>query len=188
MQEKRRVKEEHAIVLDFLKHGYSEDSRSFHQREAIVQALGKEHFVLLELVPNANIQLKPNDEVYIGEGQRDQISYIKGILKAFKLTQTAKSELPHIVEKLVETKEEYFIKFYNNCGPVSLRSHQLELLPGVGKRHAAEMLRAREEQPFESFEDIKNRVKSVPNPKKLIVDRIIRELEDGDRYKLFVGV
>lgn len=187
MQERRRAKEEYAIVLDFLKHGYSEDSRSFHQREPIVQAIGKDHFVLLELVPVQGISLKPNDEVYIGEGERAHVSYIKGILKSEKLTQTAKSELPHIITKLVDTKEEWFVKFFNTCGSVSLRAHQLELLPGVGKRHASEMLRAREEQPFESFEDIKARVKSVPNPKKLVIDRIIKELGDGDRYKLFVG-
>ena len=188
MQERRRAKEEYAVVLDFLKHGYSEDSRSFHQREAIVQALGKDHFVLLELVPTPNTQLKPNDEVYIGEGERKEIAYIKGILDPVKLTQTAKSELPHIILTLVEANEERFVEFYNNCGPVSLRSHQLELLPGVGKRHATEILRAREEQPFESFEDIKSRVKSVPDPKKLVIDRILKELDNGDRYKLFSRV
>ncbi len=188
MQERRRAREEYAIVLDFLKHGYSEDSRSFHQREPIVQAIGKNHFVLLELVPSPNVTLKPHDEVYIGEGERTQISYIKGLLIPEKLTQTAKTELPFILEKLVEAKEEKFVEFFNKCGAVSLRAHQLELLPGVGKRHAAEILKIREEEPFKNFEDIRKRVKSVPSPKKLIIDRILKELDNGDRYKLFVGV
>lgn len=183
----RRVKEEYAIVLDYLKQGYSEDSRPFHQREPIVQAIGKEHFVLLELVPFPDVVLKPHDEVYIGEGERKEISYIKGLLLASKLTQTAKTELPFVIEKLVDSNSR-FVQFFNTAGPVSLRAHQLELLPGVGKRHTKLLLDAREEKPFESFEEVKKRVSAMPDPKKAIINRILLELEDGDRHKLFVRV
>lgn len=186
--EQRRIKEEHAIVLDFLRQGYPEDSRPFHQREPVVQAIGKEHFVLLELVPAPDVNLKQHDEVYIGDEERKEISFIKGILLAANLTQTSKTELPFVVEKLVSNNEKRFVDFFNNCGPISLRAHQLELLPGVGKRHTKELLEAREEKPFESFEEIKTRVTSMPNPKKAIIARIMLELEDGDRHKLFVRV
>ncbi len=184
----RRVKEEWAIVLDFLKHGYPEDSRPFHQKEPIVQALGKDHFVLLELVPNSDIEIKPNDLVYIGDGERKEIKYIKGILNLSKLTQTAKNEIPYIIEKMVGEKEEHLVEFFNIAGPISLRAHSLELLPSIGKRHAKELLEARTERPFVSFEDIKKRVSSVPDPKKLVIQRIMVELDEGDRYKLFVRV
>lgn len=183
-----RAKEEQAIVLDFLKHGYSEDSRPLHQKEAIVQALGKDHFTLFELVPKPDIELKPHDEVYIGEGERDQILWIKGILKADRLTQTAKNELKFIVEELVTKNEEKFVNFFNYSGPISLRAHTLELLPGIGKRHAKELLEEREVRPFVSFDDIKNRVSSVPNAKKLVIQRIMDELDEKDRFKLFVRV
>ena len=93
-----------------------------------------------------------------------------------------------IVEKLVSDNEEKYLNFYNNSGPISLRSHQLELLPGIGKRHSREILEQRTIEPFKSFDEIKERVKAVPNPKKAIIDRILFELEDGDRYKLFVRV
>lgn len=185
---KPRVKEEHAIVLDYLKHGYSEDSRPFHQKEPIVQALGKEHFVLLELVPQRGVELKPHDEIYIGDGPRDKISYIKGVLLVDRLTQTAKNELPHIIQELVTKYEDRFVEFFNKSGPISLRAHQLELLPGIGKRHSQELLKARQAQAFTSFEDVKKRVSSIPDPKKLVIQRILFELEDGDRYKLFVRV
>ena len=184
----RRVKEEWAIVLDFLKHGYPEDSRPFHQKEPIVQAIGKDHFVLLELVPNPDIDLKPNDEIYVGDGERKEVSYIKGILPALKLTQTSKNEIPFIVEKMVDLNEDKFIEFFNNAGPISLRAHQFELLPGVGKKHAAELLREREIEPFTSFESIKKRVTSVPEPRKLVIQRIMNELDELDRFKLFVRV
>ena len=41
MQQKPRAREEYAIVLDFLQHGYAEDSRPFHRKEPVVQAIGK---------------------------------------------------------------------------------------------------------------------------------------------------
>ncbi len=183
---KERVKEENAIVLDFLKNGYSEDSRPFHQREPIVQAIGSKHFILLELVPQKDIQLHQHDEVYIGDGVRKEISYIKGTLKIEKLTQAAKTELPHVIEKIIDKNPDKFIEFFNKCGAISLRAHQLELLPGVGKRHAREIIEERSIEPFISFEDIKTRVKSISDPKKLIIQRIIDELNEKDRYKLFV--
>ena len=172
-ERKQRAKEEYVIVLDYLKHGYSNDSRPFHMKEPILQVIGKDHFVLLELIPKPKISFKANDEVYIGDGERDQIEYIKGSLK---------------VEKLVDENCEKYINFFNNSGPISLRSHQLEILPGIGKKHARELLAEREVEPFKDFEDIKKRISSVPNPKKAIIERILSELEDKDRFKLFVRV
>lgn len=188
MQQKQRIREENAVVLDFLRHGYSEDSRPFHKKEAIVQAIGKDHFTLLELVPAPSTALKPHDEVYIGEGKRDRISYIKAGLALVKLTQTAKTELPFIVEKLVTLNEEKFVEFFNKAGSISLRAHQLELLPGVGKRHSKELLAERKDKPFVSFDDVKKRVSAIPDPKKVIIQRIIAELQGKDRYRLFVRV
>ena len=46
-----KTKEEIAIVLDFLPNGYPFDKRPSHRKTAIAQALGKEHLILLELVP-----------------------------------------------------------------------------------------------------------------------------------------
>ena len=190
MQKERqqRAKEEQVIVLDFLKNGYASDSRPFHQKEPIIQVIGKAHFVLLELVAKQGKNFKPHDEVYIGDDERPDIAYIKGALPTNKLTQTAKRELNFIVEKLVTDNEKKYLQFYNNSGPISLRSHQLELLPGIGKKHAREILEQRTIEPFKSLAEIKERVKAIPDPKKAIIERILFELKDGDRYKLFVRV
>jgi len=58
-------------------------------------------------------------------------------------------------------------------------------LPGVGKKHSQSLLDERKKKPFESFEDIRKRVPAV-DAKKVIVDRILGELEDKDRHRLFV--
>jgi putative nucleotide binding protein len=180
----RRAKEEYVVVLEYLKHGYAEDLRPAHKKEPIAQVLGKSFFTLLEIVPS--VDLKPYDEVYIGEGKRDKVLYIKGILPFDKLTQTARTELPFVIQKIVLENEQKFVQFFNTAGPISLRSHQFELLPGVGKKHTQALLEERQKEPFKSFEDIKKRVPSV-DPLKVIVDRVIAELSGADRHRLFTA-
>lgn len=182
-----RTKEEIVVVLDFLPHGYPFDSRPLHQKTPIAQALGKDHFSLLELVPKKGIHLQPYEEVYIGEGKRDKIHHVLGKLSLKKLTETAKVELKEIIKDRVKEKETRFVDFFNKAGPINTRRHQIELLPGIGKKHMWEILEARKEKPFESFEDIKKRVKLIPDPEKLIIKRILAELNNEDKYQLFVG-
>lgn len=182
------MKEEKAVILDYLKHGYPEDSRPFHQREPVIQALGKDHFTLLELIPRPLVVLSPYDEVYIGEGKREEIKYIKRALSFEELTQTAKNELPFVIEKLVESNAQKFVDFYNRSNSISVRAHQLELLPSVGKKHTSKLLEEREIKPFETFEEIKERVPFIPNPKRAIIERIMVEIQGADRHRLFVRV
>jgi len=64
--------------------------------------------------------------------------------------------------------------------------HQLELLPGLGKKHMWEILDIRKEKPFESFNDIKKRVKLMPDPKKAIIKRILAEIQGKEKHRIFV--
>ena len=182
---KQSAKEEVAIVLDFLPHGYPFDSRPMLQKTAIDQAIGRDFFTLLELVPKKGEFLQPHEEVYIGEGKRDKIHHIMGKVPLSKLTQTAKMELDFVVEKMVDKNEKKFVDFFNNAGPINMRLHQMELLPGIGKKHTTMILDERRDKPFESFEDIKERVKLVPDPKKTIIRRIYAELNNEDKHRLF---
>ena len=182
------MKEEHAVILDFLPHGYPMDRRPMHLKTAIAQALGKQTLVLLELVPKKDCFLQPHEEVYIGEGKRDKIHHIVGKITPSRLTETAKSELNYIMEEIVKKDEARFVDFFNRAGPINTRMHQLELLPGIGKKHMLTILQAREEKPFEGFEDLKKRVKLIPDPEKLIIKRILEELGGAEKHKLFVDV
>lgn len=179
------VREERAIVLDYLEHGYPFEEGSM--KTAIVQALGIEHLTVLELIPKKGVQLQPHQEVYIGEGKRDEIHHIKGRIPASKLTATAKNELQHVVEDVVNKDEKKFVEFFNKAQPLTMRMHQLELLPGFGKKHMWEVLEARKEKPFENFDDLKKRVKLLPDPKVVVIKRIMMELEKDEKYKIYVG-
>lgn len=178
--------EEYAIVLDYLKHGYASEGGGHRPKNPVAQAIGKTHLTLLELVPKHEIFLQPNQEVYIGEGKRDQIHHIKGRIPFERLTSTAAAELKHVVEKIVVDDESQFVEFFNKAQPLSMRMHQLELLPGLGKKHMWEVLDARKEKPFESFADLRERVKLLPDPKTIIIKRILSEAKGKEKYNLFV--
>lgn len=180
-----RTKEEAAIILDFLPNGYPFEDKPGHMKTPIVQALGKEHFVLLELVPKKGVFLQPHGEIYIGEGKRDQIHHIVGRLPIEKLTATAKSELSYVIKGIVDKNEKRFVDFFNEAQPLTTRMHQLELLPGLGKKHMWEIINQREEKPFENFSDLKKRVKLMPDPKNVVIKRIISEISGKDKHRIF---
>lgn len=178
-------KEEYAIVLDELPHGYPFDDTPGYKKTGIIQLLGKEHFALLEAVPKKGAELKQQDVVYIGEGKRDKVHHVNGKLDPDKLTATARAELEYVITKLVDEQQPRFVDFYNKAPPLTTRMHTLELLPGLGKKHMWQIIEERREKPFESFEDIKKRVKLLPDPKKILIKRIVSEIEGLEKYNLF---
>ena len=175
------MKEETCLILDFLSEGYADRRKS----EPIAQAVGTAFFSLLELVPRESITLTPEEEVYIGEGKRDKIRFIRGSLEYNKLTSLARTLMPEIVEKLVKRNEQRFVEFFNKASTITPRMHQFQLLPGVGKKHMSDMLEERRKKAFDSFDDIKQRVKLFPDPVKTVVHRVLQELEGDEKYYIF---
>jgi len=176
------MKEEYAIVLDYLPYGYPLEGKMM----PIAQAIGENHLTLLQLVPRKGENLQVKERVYIGEGKREKVYYILGRLPREKLTETAKIELEEFIKNIVEKKENEFVEFFNTASAINTRLHQLELLPGFGKKHMKEIMEVREEKKFNSFEDIKKRIPSLPNPKNAVEKRILQELTTMERYNLFV--
>ena len=179
----RNMKDEYVIVLDFLPHGRPSDRRP----EPLAQVIGEKFFNLLEVILKEGVTVKPGDRLYIGEGKRERVKYIRGRISYNELTSFAKTELENVLEKLVEENEQRFVEFFNRAGPVTTRLHSLELLPGIGKKHLWDIITQRKRKPFESFEDIKKRIAMLPDPKKMILKRIIIELKGEDRRRLFVA-
>jgi len=172
--------EDYAIILDFLPLGYVDEGTTTYKRKPVAQAIGTEEFTLLELSPKDGIAHNILQKMYIGAGKRDEISRVNRRIPYEKLTSTAKIELSYIREEIVKEKEDKFVHFFNESGPISLRLHQIELLPGIGKKHMADILEARKKGPFKSFDDIKKRVPMISDPMKLISKRIVMELESHE--------
>ncbi len=181
--DQKEQREDQAIVLDFLPHGYAYDTGNL--KTPIAQAFGTTHLSLLELIPKKDIFLQPQEEVYIGDGKRDQIHHIKGKIGPERLTSTAAKELEHAIERVIETQAARFLLFFNKSQPLSMRMHQLELLPGLGKKHMWEILEARKVKPFESYEDLRTRVKLMPDPKQILIKRIMAEIEGKEKHRIF---
>ncbi|MBN2042184.1 MAG: DUF655 domain-containing protein [Candidatus Aenigmarchaeota archaeon] len=175
-------KDEWAITLDFLPHGYY----GMRISQPVSQVLGEEYFSLLEVIVREDVHLKVGQRVYIGDGKRDEVKFIKKRIDFNDLTGGAKEEVEDIVKNIVEKNPKKFLDFFNRAGPITTRLHQLELLPGIGKKHLWAILSEKKEKDFESFSDLKKRVSMLPDPEKMIIKRIMEELQDMDKYRIFV--
>lgn len=177
-------KEEYAIVIDYLPYGYA---LQHGRRMPIVIAIGIDHFSLLELVPRREAKIDIKEKVYIGEGRRDKIHYILGRANIKNLTEAAKINLKEVIHEILSQKPEIIVKFFNNAESINKRLHMIELLPGFGKKHMQDIIKAREEGgPFQSIEDLKKRVRNLPDPIKAVEKRIFDECTKHEKYRLFV--
>jgi len=186
--------EEYAIVLDYLPEGRTDMMTQGYKREKqIAQIIGEDYFTLIEVVIRPEKTVNIGDRLYIGQGVREEIHHIKKRLNYDELTSTARVEADYTIEKIVKEREKEFVRWFNECGSLTTRLHRLELLPGVGKKHMWDINKIRMGKPFESYKDIAERVKLLPDPAKLIIKRIIWELRGDDdkgkpiKYKIFVG-
>jgi len=94
-------------------------------------------------------------------------------------------QLERLIEKIVKEKEQRFVDFFNKAEAINKRIHQIELLPGLGKKYTKEILNERKVKEFESFADIKKRISNLPFPEKAVEKRIFQELTGFERYNLF---
>lgn len=175
-------KDEYAIVLDFLPYGYPMSGKM----QPVAQAVGEKTLIVLEIIPRRGMTLETKEKVYIGSGKRDKVYFIAGRVAPEKVTEAAKIQLNDFLGEFVANNEQRFVEFYNKAPAINTRLHQIELLPGFGQKHLHELLKSREEKPFASFADMRERLSSLPDPKKAIEKRIVEELLTKPRFKLFV--
>lgn len=173
-------KDEYIKVLDFLERG-----RSGGRDEPTVQGIGKEHFTLLEVVTREGERPKGGEELYIGDGDREKVEFIKSRIEYDDLSATAKNELEYVLKAIIKEREEDFVEFFNEATPVTPRRHAFELLPGVGSKTMQKMLDERRKEKFKSFEDLSERVSAVSNPDDLVTKRVIKELKGKAKKRLF---
>jgi putative nucleotide binding protein len=164
--------------------GRSEDRAS---DEPLAQGLGGDGFTLLEILPKSDADVTIGDRLYVGDDDRERVERVKSRIDYTDLSQGAQMELEYAVEDIVEEDQERFLEFFNEAGSVTIRMHQLDLLPGVGEKIRNTILDERKYDEFESYEDLEERVSGFHDPAGVLVDRIIQEIQGEDvKYKLFV--
>ena len=119
-------KDEWGIVLDYLAQGLSSMARS----EPIAQLIGDQFFSLLEVIIREGTEVETHERMYIGDGKRDKVKYIRGRVEYGALTASARQELEIVVTEIVKKNAAQYLDFFNKSGSLSTRMHQLELLPG----------------------------------------------------------
>ncbi len=173
-----------AVVLDFLPRGSPNDDRPQYERSPVAFAVGEVDFRLVEaaLVDNAGINIGDRIEI---EPPGDHVKTLRTVTYG-DISSTAESELEYAIEEIIDADEQRFVEFYNDAQPITTRLHVLNLLPGIGKKLRNNILDARKRRPFESFEDLEERVSGLHNPKNVLIDRILEELRDEDlKYRIF---
>ncbi len=174
-------KEEFVIVLDFLPHGKSSEAT----KEPVAQVLGELNFTLLEIVTRPGTSLSRGQRTYIGKEERKEVDHIKGRITYADLTTGSQNYLHDSVHTIVLAREPEFVAFLNRAGPISIRSHMLELLPGIGKKHLDAIIASRTEKPFASFADFHSRVAHVTSIDEVFTQRVIEEMRGDSKYYLF---
>lgn len=179
---------EYAVLLDVMPRGLPEDERPEYQKSPVAYALGEEEFRLFELTLTEDADVAVSDRVQLTprEGS-DAVDRYREV-DYEDLTRNAETEIEYAVEDVVDTHEGRFVDFYNEAGPITLRLHQLNLLPGIGKKLRNNVLDERKRKPFESFEELEERVSGLHSPKDDLVERIVEEIEEEDlKYRRFVA-
>ena len=175
--------EEYAYILDYIQNGKSSIVRM--REGVIIHAIGEEHLTLLELLGISNEKFSIGERVYIGKDGREKIISVLGRLDYNHISQSAKNELPIVIEKIVNVNEKRFIDYFNSAQPMTPRVHSLELIPGIGKTYMKSILDERDKRKFESFSDLQNRT-GLRDITKLIAKRIYDEISGETRMNIFV--
>jgi putative nucleotide binding protein len=177
----------YAVVLDYLPHGRPGDDRPQYKKSPLAYALGESEFRLLELTLEDDADVSIGDRIVLSPADdRERVNRIREV-EYDDLSNAAHSELEYVVEEIVDRHERRFVDFYNDAQPITLRLHQLNLLPGIGKKLRNDVLDERKRAPFESFEELEERIAGLHDPKGVLVDRIMEELRDEDlKYRTFV--
>ena len=178
-----RKYEEHAYVLDFKSRGKSITVRG--RTGVIVNAIGEERLTLLEILGIENSTFDVGERIYIGKEGRTKVQSVLGKMDYVKISDSAKDEIPTVVESIVTKNEVKFVGYINNAQPLTPRIHALELIPGIGKTYLNVIIKEREKGPFESFVDIEKRT-GLKEPIKHMSQRIIEEISGETRMNLFV--
>ena len=178
-----RKYEEYAYVLDFNPRGKSTTVRG--REGIIITAIGEDRLTLLEILGVPNSTFEVSEKIYIGKEGRTKVLSVLGKMEYEKISDSAKSELPAVVDKIVTTNEKRFVDYLNNAQPLTPRIHALELIPGIGKTYMKVMLEERDKKKFDSFDELQERV-GLKEPIKHISQRILEEVTGETRMNLFV--
>ena len=147
-------------------------------KDKVIVAIG-ESKMMIGRYAATNQTVGVGTRIYVGvdSDRRTEVGAILGMAKVDLLSSTAITELPYVIKSFIEENEEHFIKsFFNIAGPLSLKQHAFQLLPGIGKKKALQMVESRGSSGFSSIEQLND--KCSIDAAELLARRFALEIED----------
>jgi putative nucleotide binding protein len=154
--------------------------------ERRIQGIGTDHFTLLEGTLHDDTTVAPGERVALTDDEQGPHAAVTQRLTYETLSQDAQDRLKATVESIIVANEQRFIDYYNDAQSISLRRHQLDLLPGIAESRRNAIIRQRERQPFADFDDLAARIERLRDPHASLAERVLTELQDDVKYTLFV--
>jgi len=174
------------VLLDVLPNGRPDDDRPQYRKSPVAYGLGTDAFRLYELTLDEEADVSVSHRLALdgpAVGRYREVSFDD-------LTRNAAAEIEYAVEDTSSRamRSGSSLLLHDEAGPITLRLHQLNLLPGIGKQLRNKVLDERKRGPFESFEEVSERVTGLHHPREVLVERIVEEIHEEDlKYRRFVG-
>lgn len=146
----------------------------------VIYALSENPFVLARLKPKEGISNQmAGERIWIGKdrSRREVVDTVLGMTSVERLSNAAGLDLPLIIQLFIEENAGHFINsFFNKAGPLSLKQHAFELLPGIGGKKAQQMVEIRGRVGFKTLEELNE--KCAIDAAELLANRFHQEMSD----------
>ena len=174
-------KEDQLLILSI------SDSREESKYSKLI-GVGTKFFTLFRVKLKRDHDIRYGDVLKIRErnSTNDGPRIVKLTKISYKdLTNDEKEKLPIILERIIEKREEDFLKFFNNCGLVTPTIHALDFMALITKQKKEKLLKFREKRKFWSLLDIWRYFNF--NPIQAISNRVLCEHKGNTRHLFFVN-
>ncbi|MBT4058743.1 MAG: DUF655 domain-containing protein [Euryarchaeota archaeon] len=144
----------------------------------VIHCITEKHLHLIKVRANPGCGiLAPSQKLELPiEGESEKISIVLGKGRHKELPNTAQMVLLDVIKDILTENPKPSLTFYNRAGPVSLKFHAFQLLPGIGVKKAKKMMQSRTSMGWFSFEEVDEACEI--DSLQLISERLVEELED----------
>jgi putative nucleotide binding protein len=144
----------------------------------IIHCITEQHLHLIKAraSPGCGI-LAPGQKLELPtEEGSEKIALVLGKGRYRELPNLAQAAIVDVMKGILSENPKACLEFYNRAGPVSLKYHAFQLLPGVGPRKATQMVKSRVSAGWMTFEEVDEAC--TIDSLQLIVERLVEELQD----------
>jgi putative nucleotide binding protein len=145
--------------------------------------LGANNLNALEILIRKDASVSIGEKLYIGKEKREKVYSIKRKLASNDMKKADDGEVLSVIETIVIENEDKYIEFVNNSRSLTIKRHQLQLIPNIGEKIFKLVLEEREKEKYKNFKDFNSRTGLAME--KNIAKRIYLELTGEEKISLF---